>query len=149
MTFMFQLLKSYFFPLIIYRDTQPLHVISLSLNSTHKVESIAYIFRVSPKAQLFRATKNQSVITWRISDLFRSHWVLLFELPSLIVGWPFYMFYYFLNIKRWLFIVFYTQTDRQIKKHNNTIKAYLRATKADSCLSRQLLQCLKISKMSL
>ena len=32
-------------------------------NSTHKVESIEYIFKVSPKKQLFGASKNQDVIT--------------------------------------------------------------------------------------
>ena len=59
-------------------------------NSNHGVEPIAYIFRVSPKAQLFRVAKNQNVITWSTRDFFRSHWAFFLNQPSLVVGWPFY-----------------------------------------------------------
>ena len=34
---------------------------------------------------------------------------------------------YFFDIKRWLFIAFYPQTDGQTKKQNSTIKPYLKA----------------------
>ena len=62
------------------------------LNSTCKVESIEYLFRVYSKAQLFGVPNHHSVITWR------NTWLCLFTLSIpprtnleilVVLGWPF------------------------------------------------------------
>ena len=62
----------------------------IQLNSIYRIELISHISRVSPKAQLFGALKNQGVITWRTRDFFRLRWTSPLNQPSLIVGGPFY-----------------------------------------------------------
>ena len=62
----------------------------IQLNPTPEVKSIAHIFKVSPKVQLFGAPKNRGVITWCTHDFFRSRWASPLDQPSLVVGSPFY-----------------------------------------------------------
>ena len=88
----FQPSKNYLSSLIIHFDIWPLHVILFNLNSTYGIELITYIFRISPKAQLLRAPRNQVVIMLRTRDFFHLRWASSLNQPSLVVGWLFYIF---------------------------------------------------------
>lgn len=56
-----------------------------------------------------------------LPDLILTNQGFLFTLKF----WSF--FCYYLNVKRQLSTAFYLETDRQTKRQNNTMKAYLRA----------------------
>ena len=83
----------------------PWHVIFardlIQFNLIHGIKSIAHIFRIFSKAQVFEMPKNQGVITWRTYDFFYSSWAFPLDQPSLIIGWPFYT-HLFIILKSYL-----------------------------------------------